>query len=96
MSAFTPASRPLFRRGVRLQHDRVRNRWLIQGPERAWLADETAATILQHLDGKHSINDIATLLASRYNAPTERILADILDLLAALKAKDLLREKPSD
>lgn len=90
--AFTRESRPAFKRGVRLQHDKVRDLWVIQGPERAWLPDETATQILRELDGATPVADIAAKLAARYEAPVETIARDVLALLTQLGEKGLVHD----
>lgn len=44
-----------FARGVRLQHDRVRERWIIQAPERAFIPDPIAAEVLKLVDGTRTV-----------------------------------------
>ncbi|MCX5616500.1 pyrroloquinoline quinone biosynthesis peptide chaperone PqqD [Bombella sp. TMW 2.2559] len=82
---------PGFNRGYRLQHDRVREQWVIQAPERALLADPIAVAILQELDGKTRIGTVIDRLAERYEAPREQIATDVLTLLSDLTEKRILR-----
>lgn len=82
---------PGFSRGYRLQHDRVREQWVIQAPERALLADPIAVAILQELDGQTSIGTVIDRLAERYEAPREQIATDVLALLSDLTEKRILR-----
>lgn len=44
-----------FARGTRLQHDRVRDVWFIQAPERAFHADPIAVEVLQLIDGTRNV-----------------------------------------
>jgi hypothetical protein len=37
---------------VRLRHDRVRDRWLLLGPERGYVLNASALAIVQRLDGR--------------------------------------------
>lgn len=87
----TEDSCPGFSRGYRLQHDKVREQWVIQAPERAFLADAIAVAILQELDGHTSISTIIDRLAERYQAPRAQIAADVLALLSDLTEKRILR-----
>lgn len=82
---------PGFSRGYRLQHDRVREQWVIQAPERALLADPIAVAILQELDGRTSIGAIIDRLTGRYEAPRGQIATDVLALLSDLTEKRILR-----
>lgn len=82
---------PGFSRGYRLQHDRVREQWVIQAPERALLADPIAVAILQELDGRTSIGTVIDRLTGHYEAPRDQIAKDVLALLSDLTEKRILR-----
>ncbi len=82
---------PGFSRGYRLQHDRVREQWVIQAPERALLADPIAVAILQELDGRTRLGVVIDRLAERYEAPRDQIATDVLTLLSDLTEKRILR-----
>ncbi|GAB6855586.1 pyrroloquinoline quinone biosynthesis peptide chaperone PqqD [Asaia astilbis] len=73
-----------FTRGHRLQHDRVRDVWLIQAPEKAFIADPVAAAILQLVDGARSLGTIIETLAETYQAPRDVIATDVQTLLTSL------------
>ncbi|GBQ12154.1 pyrroloquinoline quinone biosynthesis peptide chaperone PqqD [Swaminathania salitolerans] len=81
---------PGFTRGHRLQQDRVRDVWLIQAPEKAFIADPVAAAILRLVDGKRSLGTIIDLLAETYQAPRDRIAADVKTLVASLAEQKIL------
>ena len=87
----TEDDRPGFSRGYRLQHDRVREQWVIQAPERALLADPIAVAILQELDGQTRLSTVIDRLAERYEAPRDQIATDVLALLSDLTKKKILR-----
>lgn len=72
---------PFFPRGVRLQHDTIRQQWIIQAPERAFVLDETAQAILQLVDGKRSLGTIIDLLATQFQAPRTLIAADVMEMM---------------
>ncbi|QNT77777.1 pyrroloquinoline quinone biosynthesis peptide chaperone PqqD [Entomobacter blattae] len=80
-SLISPASIPILPRGVRLQHDRARNQWVIQAPERAFVLDSIAHAIFSEIDGQRSIAQIAQHLAQQYDASEEAISHDIIDLM---------------
>lgn len=82
---------PSLARGYRLQHDKVRDLWLIQAPEKALILEGAAPEILRLVDGTHSIATIIETLAARYDAPRELIAQDVLTLLNDLTDKGALR-----
>jgi pyrroloquinoline quinone biosynthesis protein D len=67
-----------------LHHDEARDRWVIQAPERVFVPDAIAVAVLQLCDGSRSVADLAETLSTRYDAPKERILEDIADMLQRL------------
>ncbi|MFS3134334.1 pyrroloquinoline quinone biosynthesis peptide chaperone PqqD [Gluconacetobacter sacchari] len=79
-----------FPRGIRLHHDRVRDQWVIQAPERAFIADPIAAEILQLVDGTRPLAAIIDLLAERFAAPRPVIARDVLDMVAGLAQRQVL------
>ncbi|WP_048846019.1 pyrroloquinoline quinone biosynthesis peptide chaperone PqqD [Tanticharoenia sakaeratensis] len=81
---------PRFTRGHRLQHDKVRNLWLVQAPEKAFVADPVAASVLQRIDGARSLDAIIDDLASTYDAPRPAIAADVQAMLSGLMAKKVI------
>ena len=76
-----PPSAPKLPRHIKLRHDTARDRWTILGPERVFTPDAIAVAVLRLCDGSRSVDTIAVELAQTYNAPKERILADITALL---------------
>lgn len=55
-----------FRRGYRLQWESAQNSHVILYPEGMAKLNETAAVILEQVDGKRSVTDIITLLNARF------------------------------
>jgi len=82
-----------FTRGHRLQHDRVRDVWLIQAPEKAFIADPVAAAILRLVDGSRPLGAIIDTLAETYQAPRDTIATDVQTLLASLLDQKVLDQK---
>ncbi|GLH29198.1 coenzyme PQQ synthesis protein D [Acetobacter pasteurianus] len=80
-----------FARGTRLQHDRVRDVWFIQAPERAFHADPIAVEVLQLIDGTHNVGGILDLLCQKFAAPRDIIAQDVLTLLRDLATKQVLQ-----
>ena len=80
---------------VRMAFDEVRERWILQAPERVLVLDETSKEILDLCDGKVSTAAIVSRLASDYDAPVDMIEHDVLAVLQLLDEKKLLEwERP--
>ncbi|GAB6967362.1 pyrroloquinoline quinone biosynthesis peptide chaperone PqqD [Komagataeibacter kakiaceti JCM 25156] len=79
-----------FARGVRLQHDRVRDRWIIQAPERAFIPDLVAAEVLKLVDGSRTLGQIVTELAGRFTAPVDVIGRDVHVMVTDLITRQVL------
>ncbi len=77
---------------VKLHHDKARERWVLLAPERVLEPDETALEVVKMCDGKTSVGDIASRLASKYDAPADRILSDIIVMLQDLFDKRFLEQ----
>lgn len=87
MSDITGTSVPKLPRGVRLHFDRVRNAHVLLAPERAFNVDGNAVAILELVDGRRSITQIAGDLAARYNADAAVIERDIAKMIEDLITK---------
>jgi pyrroloquinoline quinone biosynthesis protein D len=85
-----PESRPRLPRGVRLVNSEAQGGWVLLAPERIFKADAIAVEILKRLTGEASLNDIVDDLARNFQAPRERIMADVTVLLAGLVSKKLV------
>lgn len=79
-----------FARGHRLQHDRVRDLWIVQAPEKAFVIEGAAPHILRLLDGERSVGGIIQQLEEQFSAPREVIVKDVLALLSELTEKNVL------
>jgi pyrroloquinoline quinone biosynthesis protein D len=86
-AVISAASQPALSRSFKLRHDAVRDRWVIQGPERVFSPDAIAVEVLKLCDGNRSVAGVAESLSERYNAPKEQILADVVSLLQDLADK---------
>lgn len=86
----TPHDRPRLPRGVRLQHDPVRDTPVLLGPEVALMLDPIGQAVLAELDGQRDLEEISQLLAARYDAPIEMVSADIAEFLDGLVARRLV------
>ena len=81
---------PRFARGVRLQEDKARGRWIVMAPERMFVLDETALEVLRMVDGARDVEAIMDALAARFEAPREEIAGDVRPMLDDLVAKGAL------
>jgi len=75
---------------ARLQMDRITGNAILLYPEGALELDETAEAILRHLDGSHTLAEIAGRLASAYEGDAETIRRDVEALIAQLDARGLI------
>jgi len=87
-------SKPAFTRFSRLHEDRVRNRFVILAPERAYEIDAISLAVLQLIDGEKTVAAIAAQLAAQFSAPQEVVARDVTGLLQGLADKCLLRDGP--
>ena len=78
---------PRLQPGRRLHFDRVRARWVLLAPDRVIELDETAKAIVERVDGRATIEDIAGLLAAEYDGELSDIAVDVSALLSDLHAK---------
>lgn len=83
---------PRFPPGVRLQHDRARDRWVVMAPERMIVPDEIALEVLRLVDGVRTEDTIVDALAGKFAAPRAEIAADVGELLRELVAKGVLAQ----
>ena len=84
-------SRPALPAYIKLRHDQSRGRWLILAPERVFDPDDVAVEVLKLCDGERTVSDIASQLASEYNAPQEEIESDIVAMLQDLADKGVVK-----
>ncbi len=68
-------------RGVRLREDSIRKQMVLLAPERAIALDDIAVAIVNALDGHRSLEDIADDFSSRFQAPKDQILQDIVGFI---------------
>jgi len=85
------ASQPGLPRHIKLRHDKTRGSWTILAPERVFTPDAIAVAVLQRCDGTRTVGDIAGELSRTYNAPREKILADITSMLQGLADKGVVK-----
>ena len=81
---------PRFAPGVRLHHDRARDRWVVMAPERMFVPDETALEVLRLVDGARDDAAIVDALAAKFAAPREVIAQDVRAMLDDLAGRGAL------
>jgi pyrroloquinoline quinone biosynthesis protein D len=75
---------------MRLREDTTRGQWVVMGPERMFVPDETALEVLRLIDGARSVDAIVDVLAKRFDAPRGEIAADVTAMLEELAAKGVV------
>jgi len=89
-STIASDAKPRLPRGVRLVHNEAQGGWVLLAPERIFKADAVAVEILKRCTGEATLEAIVDDLAKSFQAPRERIHADVSKLLAGLAEKKLL------
>ena len=75
---------------MRLTHSEAQGGWVLLAPERIFKADAIAFEILRRCTGETTFDALVDDLARTFDAPRERIHADVTKLLASLAEKKLL------
>jgi pyrroloquinoline quinone biosynthesis protein D len=88
--SIAPDARPRLPRGVRLVHNEAQGGWVLLAPERVFKADAIAAEIVKRCTGAATLEAIVDDLAKTFNAPRERVHADVTAMLRGLADKKLL------
>jgi pyrroloquinoline quinone biosynthesis protein D len=88
--SIAPDARPRLPRGVRLVHNEAQGGWVLLAPERVFKADAIAAEIVKRCTGEATLEAIVDDLARTFNAPRERVHADVTAMLRGLADKKLL------
>jgi pyrroloquinoline quinone biosynthesis protein D len=79
---------PKLWRLARLDYDPVRQRRVLLYPEGAVLLNETGAAVLELVDGKRTVGEIATILGERYQTD---VSADVAEYLSTLEERELIQ-----
>jgi len=80
---------PSLWRLARLDFDPVRARPVLLYPEGAVLLNDTGKAILELVDGRRTIREIAAVLSARYQAD---VTADVSEYLSRLAERELIRD----
>lgn len=79
---------PKLWRLARLDYDPVRQRRILLYPEGAVLLNETGAAVLELVDGKRTVGEIAAILGERYQTD---VSVDVAEYLATLEKRELIQ-----
>lgn len=86
-----PESVPRLAPHMRLRHDRARDSWTIQAPERSFLLDPIAHAIVSRCDGSASVGQVVAALCAEFpDAPPEVIEADVVKLIQDFADKGVM------
>ena len=85
----TPDSVPRLWKLARLDYDAVRERPVLLYPEGAVLLNETGKAVLELVDGRRTVGEIAAILGDRYQAD---VAADVTDYLSHLAERELIHD----
>jgi pyrroloquinoline quinone biosynthesis protein D len=83
-------SKPVLKRHVRLQYDKVREAWALLSPERVFWPNEVSLDILRLCNGQHSVAQMITLLSDQYGADEAEITPDVTGFLQEWSDKFLV------
>ena len=87
-----PASvTPRFDDGVRLKHDKVRERYVVLGPEILIELNQTGTAIMSEIDGQSTITDIISRLATRFEVNQNDITQDVVEFCTSMVMRRVLR-----
>jgi len=86
--ALTPEFVPRLWRLARLDYDPVRQRPILLYPEGAVLLNDTGAAVLELVDGKRTVGEIARALGERYQTD---VTADVTEYLSGLAERELIQ-----
>ena len=86
-----PSVTPQFDYGVRLKHDKVRERYVVLGPEILIELNQTGTAIMSEIDGQSTITDIISRLAVRFEVNPNDITQDVIEFCTSMVMRQVLR-----
>lgn len=90
MPTLSSLSVPSLWKLARIDFDPVRNRPVLLYPEGAVLLNDTGKAILELVDGRRTVGEIAGILGERYQAD---VAADVTEYLSHLAERELIRDQ---
>ena len=82
--------RPRLVAKARVRWDAARKQTMLVWPERGMALNESAAAIVSECDGSRTVAQIVDLVAERFEAPRDRVEADVKAMLEALRQRGLV------
>jgi pyrroloquinoline quinone biosynthesis protein D len=82
---------PKFDDGVRLKHDRVRERFVVLGPEMLIELNQTGTAIINEVDGQSTVTEIVSRLAARFEVSPDNITQDVIEFCTSMVMRRVLR-----
>ncbi|MES2292514.1 MAG: pyrroloquinoline quinone biosynthesis peptide chaperone PqqD [Pseudomonadota bacterium] len=77
---------------MRLRHDKAREQWTIQAPERSFVLDQVAHAIVSRCDGMTSLGAVVDELCAAFpGAPRELIEKDVITLAQNFVDKNVMQ-----
>ena len=86
-----PSVTPQFDYGVRLKHDKVRERYVVLGPEILIELNQTGTAIMSEIDGQSTITDIISRLATQFEVNQNDITQDVVEFCTSMVMRRVLR-----
>jgi pyrroloquinoline quinone biosynthesis protein D len=85
------ASVPRLAAHMRLRHDKARDTWTIQAPERSFMLDPIAHQIVSRCDGTANVEGIVDSLCAAFpDAPRDLITPDVMKLIQDFVDKSVM------
>jgi pyrroloquinoline quinone biosynthesis protein D len=88
--SLSPDAKPRLPRGVRLVYNEAQGGWVLLAPERVFKAEGPAPEVIKRCTGEATLAEIVDDLAKTFNAPRDRIMADVTAMLSGLVEKQLM------
>jgi pyrroloquinoline quinone biosynthesis protein D len=86
------ASAPRLAPHMRLRHDKARDQWTIQAPERSFVLDQVAHAIVSRCDGTASLSAVVDDLCTTFpGAPRAVIEKDVVALVQNFTDKSVMQ-----
>ena len=79
-----------FEPGIRLKHDAIRDRHVIQGPEILIELNETGVAIMREIDGNSNLSQVIDRLAGNFSVESSVITQDVSEFCTAMLMKRVL------